>query len=523
MASNVRDVVENIVAKDSTKQATDSSGKNFENLKKKVDDVGKSGSGMASKLKAGLGSLKTPAASILAALGALAVASGKSASDAQQSLGATQAIFGKTADAMIAKSNQAADKYGLSADQYRDSANLIGSLFKNQGVASDKLAAKTDDMISRGSDLAAVFGGTTADAVDALGSAFKGEFDPLEKYGISLNQNTINAEAMTLAHKKSTSAFNKLSLAQQKAYKQQATSVLITKQSSSATGQFAAQTNTSAEKLQIVQAKYGNLSATIGAKLLPVFDKALEVGSKILAWMSKNQTTVEILAIGFGGLAAAVWLVNIAMAANPIGLIVAALIALAAGVVYCYKHFQGFRDVVNDVWGFMKGVGHWFANDFVDFFTQTIPDALSGFEKILDKYLVGPFLTVVSTILHAAASAFGWVPGIGGKLKDAAKDFDKFRDSVNDSLSGIKDKTIDVNIKGHNYTGVSAQALAHGLSADMSWHPFAAPAAAAQPARDITTTTNVESVLVMDGRVLARSAQRVVNGHARRQKVGVRR
>lgn len=525
MASSQRDVVENIIARDSTKAGTNTAGGNFEKLKGKVDAVGKSGTGMGAKLKAGLSSLKGPALAAVAGLTALAVQAGKNASDAQQSLGATQAIFGKTADAMIAKSNQAAEKYGLSADDYRNSANLIGSLFKNQGVSSDKLAAKTDAMISRGSDLAAVFGGTTADAVDALGSAFKGEFDPIEKYGISLNQSTINAKAMQLAHVKTTAGFNKLSLAAQKAYKQQATGNIITKQSASATGQFTAQSSTSAEQLQIVKAKYTNLSATIGSKLLPVFDKALAVGSKILAWMGKNKTVVEILAIGLGGLAAVIWLVNIAMEANPVGLIVVALIALGAGVVYCYQHFKGFRDVVNGVWGFMKGVGHWFGHDFVDFFTVTIPKGFAGFEKMLDKYLVAPFLNVISGILHGAASAFGWVPGLGGKLKTAAKNFDTFRDHVNASLNGIKNYTKIITVKvagnGKNLIGNGKVTGKIDYAAGRSWSPLDGPPNT-EPARQVNTTTTVNSTLVMDRRVLASVSQRVVNGHARRQRVGVR-
>ena len=100
------------------------------------------------------------------------------ASDAEQSIGATETVFGKFADNVIAKSDKAAKSYGLSANDYRTSANLIGSLFKNQGVAVDKLAGKTDDMIGVASDLAATFGGTTADAVDALGSSLQGRVRP---------------------------------------------------------------------------------------------------------------------------------------------------------------------------------------------------------------------------------------------------------------------------------------------------------------------------------------------------------
>lgn len=62
------------------------------------------------------------------------------------------------------------------------------------------------------------------------------------------------------------------------------------------------------------------------------------------------------------------------------------------------------------------------------------------------------FLSFISMMLRGAAKAFGWVPGVGSKLKGAAKEFDKFKDSVNSALNRIsKKKTIkvDVDAKGH--------------------------------------------------------------------------
>lgn len=51
----------------------------------------------------------------------------------------------------------------------------------------------------------------------------------------------------------------------------------------------------------------------------------------------------------------------------------------------------------------------------------------------------------IGMIVNAAAAAFGWIPGIGEKLKGAAKSFNEFRDNVNNSLNGIQ-KTIDITV-----------------------------------------------------------------------------
>ena len=198
-------------------------------------------------------------------------ASIQAASDAQQSVGGTQAVFGKFAANVIKTSNEASSQFGLSANQYRESANIIGSLLKNQGVSQDKLAGSTKNLVKTGADLAATYGGPASAAVDALGSAFKGEFDPLQQYGITLKQSMINAEALRVAHVKTTAQFNKLSTATQLAAQRQATQNLIVKQSTSAQGQFQKQTSTLAEQQQILGANVDNLKTKVGKALLPAF------------------------------------------------------------------------------------------------------------------------------------------------------------------------------------------------------------------------------------------------------------
>ncbi|GAB3535423.1 hypothetical protein GCM10027403_13020 [Arthrobacter tecti] len=66
--------------------------------------------------------------------------------------------------------------------------------------------------------------------------------------------------------------------------------------------------------------------------------------------------------------AAAQWLLNAALNANPIGIVVLALAALVAGVVWAYQNVEWFRDGVNAVWsGIQTAVGA-----VVDWFTTYV-------------------------------------------------------------------------------------------------------------------------------------------------------
>jgi hypothetical protein len=60
------------------------------------------------------------------------------------------------------------------------------------------------------------------------------------------------------------------------------------------------------------------------------------------------------------------------------------------------------------------------------------------------------FIDHFGMILTAAGKAFGWIPGLGGKLKGAQKEFDKFRDRANEALGGISNRTVhvDVSLRG---------------------------------------------------------------------------
>jgi hypothetical protein len=70
----------------------------------------------------------------------------------------------------------------------------------------------------------------------------------------------------------------------------------------------------------------------------------------------------------------------------------------------------------------------------------------NGIRRIFASFIVDGILGPLGVILHAAAVAFGWIPGIGPKLKNASREFDQFKDDVNQSLSGINDQTVKVSV-----------------------------------------------------------------------------
>ena len=84
------------------------------------------------------------------------------------------------------------------------------------------------------------------------------------------------------------------------------------------------------------------------------------------------------------------WLLNIAMSANPIGLVIAAVSALTAGVIYCWNKFAGFRAFILTVWDTMKGFGNAIKVAVVDRFWEIV-DGIGAVGKALKSLIKGDF------------------------------------------------------------------------------------------------------------------------------------
>lgn len=138
------------------------------------------------------------------------------------------------------------------------------------------------------------------------------------------------------------------------------------------------------QKLDRAKASVEAAGISIGNVLLPVVSKVAgavaDVVGPVAQWMSQNQklvgliaTVVGVLSVGIGVMVtvskvtkaweAAQKALNLAMRANMIGIIITAIVALVAGLIYAYTHFKTFRDIVNDVGKFVAAVfvGLWHA------------------------------------------------------------------------------------------------------------------------------------------------------------------
>jgi hypothetical protein len=146
----------------------------------------------------------------------------------------------------------------------------------------------------------------------------------------------------------------------------------------------------------------------------------LKVANAIAAGIGLLKTAMALWRNGTLLATAAQWALNTALLANPIGLVIALVVGLAAGLFVAYQKSETFRNAVQGVLGWLKDVGvgalelgKKAVDGLVDGFknvTDWVGKAWDKFMGFVDALKNNP----VGTLVDGAKKVAGWVTG-GGK------------------------------------------------------------------------------------------------------------
>jgi hypothetical protein len=169
-------------------------------------------------------------------------------------------------------------------------------------------------------------------------------------------------------------------------------------------GAAAEAAETTAGKFARLKIGFDETKESIGAALLPAVEAVLPYLQKFASWAQDNPQTFMIIAGALAAIAASIVAINVAMALNPIGLIVIGVGLLIAGLAIAYTKFEGFRKIVDGVFGAIKW---WITNVVIPQFNLMLTVFKTIFNGIASVWnnTIGKFSFTVPS----------WVPGIGGK------------------------------------------------------------------------------------------------------------
>ena len=215
-------------------------------------------------------------------------------------------------------------------------------------------------------------------------------------------------------------------------------------------------------RLDAVKMQLGNALIPVLSDLTKTFsDTLLPVIKDVLGWMKQHETVVKVLVIALAAFVAVTkainagmaiyrgvmlavravtiaytavqWLLNAAMLANPIGLIIIAIVALVAAFVILWNRCAGFRDFWKALWKGIQAVAmvvwDWLKNNWklvleimlgiltgglsaIVMHWSTVWNAISRFFSAVWNGIAGFFISIWHGIESAFAAAVSWIVGV---------------------------------------------------------------------------------------------------------------
>ena len=220
------------------------------------------------KLSSGLTSFGVQAglAGGIATAGVFSLA--QAAGDYEEAASRAGVIFGGASETIEDFGKSAIDTAGLSRRAAVEAANSFGVFGKSLGLTGDDLTGFSTELTQLAGDMASFANTSTDEAIQSISSALRGEMDPIEKYGIILNDAALKQEAMALGIYEGNAALT----SQQKIV---AVNSLLFKQSSDAQGDYARTSDSLSNQTKTLSAEIENMKIAVGEGAVPVFSELI--------------------------------------------------------------------------------------------------------------------------------------------------------------------------------------------------------------------------------------------------------
>lgn len=347
--------------------------------------------------------LKKAAIPATAALAGLAAGLGSAAKAAMEDAAAQDQLAG-----VLKRSGMATD------DQIAINEKLLSVMSRSAAVADDDLRPAlatlvqstgsleySQELLTAALDISASTGKDLTTVTDALSKAYNGNMKGLKALDASLIPLIADGQSFD--------------------------DVMITLAASTG-GAAADAANTAAGQMKNFGIQMAEAKESIGAALLPAVEKLLGILMPLATMAQENTTAFLIVAGAIGAVAAAVLIANTAMkiykagvilvtaaqtafnfvmAANPIVLVVIAIMALVAALVLAYNKSEAFRNVVNGLFDAIQ-TGVTASVDFIKGYLNTV----LGFYKTIFNGIATLWNSTIGKLSFEVPS---WVPGLGGK------------------------------------------------------------------------------------------------------------
>lgn len=280
------------------------------------------------------------------------------ASNISESISKIGQVFGKSAKEATAFAKNANKSMGLADEEATNYMGTLGAMYTGLGNTQEQSLKMSKSTMQLAADLGSFNNVSTPETLDMMSSAFRGEYDSIQRMLPGLNAAAVEQEAMAETGKANAKELT----AQEKAA---ATLNLMYKQAGPAVGDFARTSDGAANKQKILAAQMEDTKAAIGAKLLPAWNAVLDfilnklfpgiewfinwIQDKMIPWIKEAWDAIWVylgpVVENVKGMIEGIWRVL----SNLIGLVV--------------NVFQGdWKDAWNNILNIFKGIWQYISN-----------------------------------------------------------------------------------------------------------------------------------------------------------------
>lgn len=375
------------------------------------------------------------------------------ASDLVEVQNVVDVTFAEGAEEVNKWSKSALDAFGLNELSAKRYSSTLGAMMKSSGLAGDEVRKMSMDMTALAGDMASFYNLSGDEAFEKIKSGISGETEPLKALGINMS----DANLQTFAY---SQGINKLTKDMSQAEKVQLRYGYLLSVTSDAQGDFARTQDSFSNQTKLLAEKWNAFRGEMATGLLPVLTMVIQVMNNMITvaqavydFISANWSVFAPLIYGIVGAltifvtyltlvktwslicagAQAVW--NAVMMANPIMLIVMAIMAVIGAIVALCNWIAESTGVTESGLGVITGA---FATAGAFIYNLVIGVINAVINAVYN--MIKPFASVIEWIVNAFDGGFDNVGdmflNLIGKLTSWLLDFAKVATKVLDAVFG---------------------------------------------------------------------------------------
>lgn len=219
----------------------------------------------------------------------------KMASDLAETKSKTSVVFASMTDDVMKWSQNSDTALGMSQQKALDAVSTFGAMGDSAGLSAKDNLKWSESLVQLGSDWSSFYNLNPVDSLNAIQSAVAGQYEPLRRMGIVINDTSLKQKAMQMGLMEEGGILSD-------AARYQALYALMVEKSSAAQGDFERTASGAANQARIVQAQFENAATTLGQQLLPYAIQLLQWVSQAITWFQQltpeqQKWVVVILAV----------------------------------------------------------------------------------------------------------------------------------------------------------------------------------------------------------------------------------